>query len=426
MGTFNIPPTGGWQTYTWVPLRDSAGNLVKYVGGTTNTLKVTSAGSQNVFFFAMFPANTNLPVLANVFPSTNTINASVYTNTFSFNVTSPDGVASNKIVVTMNGTVVSNLNLSGSINNWLVKYPVAPDSAYSIKVTVTDVNGNTATTTALFDTINPNHYTWEAEDWDYSNDGVTGGLFFDNPQTNAYLGLTANPTGADTIQRNFGGAYTYRPNGMDTAVTGDILRPQYQDLNNPQQDYTMGFFSDGAWANYTRNFPAGNYNVYGRMATAAAAGSDAALYQVTGGWGTPNQTTNFLGSFTVPSTGGWENYVYVPLRDSSGKLVTLNLNGSTNTLRLVRPSPTPGSADLNVNFLMLTPVFASTLSTSGTNLVFSFPSVTNFNYQLQYKTNLTDKNWIPVGSVIGGNNNNQTISNAVINVPSRFYRVQVQ
>src|SRR6185437_8459193 len=105
LGTFNIPATGGWQTYTWVPLRDSTGNLVKFNGGTTNTLKVTSAGSQNVFFFAMFPANTNLPVLANVFPSAGT----VFTNAFAFNITSPDGVASNKVVVTVNGTVVSNL-----------------------------------------------------------------------------------------------------------------------------------------------------------------------------------------------------------------------------------------------------------------------------------------------------------------------------
>jgi hypothetical protein len=323
-------------------------------------------------------------------------------------------------VVTVNGTVVSNLVFSGSINNWLVKYPLAPNTAYSIQITVTDVNGNTATTSTLFDTINPNNYTWEAEDFDYN-----GGLFIDNPQTNAYSGFGA-VANVDTLQINFAGAYTYRSLGMDTAVNGDVLRPQYQDVNNLQQDFTMGFFSDGAWANYTRDFPAGNYNVFARVATAAAAGSDAALYQVTGGWGTPDQTTNFLGSFTIPSTGGWETYTYVPLRDSSGKLVTVSFNGSTNTLRLVRPTPSTASADVNVNFLMLSPVFAEALSASGTNLTFSFPTVTNFHYQLQYKTNLTDKTWIPVGSVVGGNNGTQSLSDSVLKVPSRFYRVQVQ
>ncbi len=421
LGSFSIPATGGWQTYTWVPLRDPSGNLVKFTGGTTNTLKVTSAGSQNVFFYALFPANTNLPALANIFP----LSGTVFTNAFSFNVTSPDGVASNKVVVTVNGTVVSNLVFSGSINNWLVKYPLTQNSAYSVQISVTDVNGNTATTTALFDTVNPNNYTWEAEDWDYSIDSVTGGLFIDNPQTNAYAGFSS-VANVDTLQINFAGTYTYRPNGADTEVNGDILRPQYQDPSNPQSDYTLGFFSDGAWANYTRHFPAGNYNVLLRVATQSAAGSDAALYQVTGGWGTPNQTTNFLGTFAVPNTGNWESYVYVPLRDSSGKLVTLNLNGSTNTLRLVRPLDTPGSADVNVNFLMLAPVFGETLSTAGTNLTFSFPTVTNFHYQLQYKTNLTDKNWISIGSVIGGNNATQSLSDSVIKVPSRFYRVQVQ
>jgi hypothetical protein len=226
---------------------------------------------------------------------------------------------------------------------------------------------------------------------------------------------------------NFAGQYLYRNPGMDTEVNGDVLRPQYQDPLNPQQDYTMGYFSDGAWANYTRNFPAGNYNVFARVATAAAGGSDAALYQVTGGWGTPDQqTTNFLGNFNIPSTGAWETYTYVPLRDASGKLVTVTFNGSTNTLRLVRPSDSPASPDVNVNFLMLSPVFASTLSQSGTNLVFSFPSVTNFNYQLVYKTKLTDTTWLPIGSVIGGNNSTQTLSSPIVNAPRRFYRVQVQ
>jgi hypothetical protein len=420
LGTFNIPVTGGWQTYTWVPLRDSTGNLVKFNGGnTTNTLRATSAGSQNVFFFALFPANTNLPILSGLAP----LSGSNLTNTFSFLVQSTAGVASNNVVVTVNGTTVSNLVFTGTINNWTVSYPhLAPNRAYQIAVTVTDVNGNTSTTSASFDTLNPANYTWEAEDFDHD-----GGLFFDNPQTNAYAGLGA-VIGADAVQINFNasGAYTYRSSGSFTAVNGDVLRPQYQDVNNPLSDYEIGFFSDGAWANYTRNFPAGTYNIFGRFATASAAGSDALLAQVTSGWGTLEQSSNVLGSFTIPNTGGWESYAFVPLRDSSGNLVTVTFNGSTNTLQLIRPLDTPASADANVNFLMLAPVFATTAAQVSTNVAITFPTVTGFNYQVQYKTNLTDPAWLPLGSPLPGNGSNRSVSDPDNTRISRFYRVQIQ
>jgi hypothetical protein len=417
LGSFNIPVTGGWQTYTWVPLRDSSGNLVKFNGGgTTNTLKATSAGSQNLFFYALFPANTNLPILSNLSP----LSGSKLTNTFSFTVQSTAGVASNNVVVTVNGITVSNLVFTGSINSWTINYPhLSPNTPYVITVTVTDVNGNTSTTSASFDTVNANNYTWEAEDFDHDS-----GLFIDNPQTNAYAGLGA-VAGVDTVQVNFAGAYNYRPNGMDTAANGDIVRPKYQDVNNPQIDYTMGFFSDGAWANYTRNFPAGTYNIYGRFATAATAGSDALLAQVTSGWGTTLQTSNVLGSFTIPNTGGWETYAFVPLRDNSGNMVNVTFNGSTNTLTLIRPLDNPASADMNANFMMLVPVLTASAAQSGTNLVITFPTLGGFNYQVQYKTNLTDPTWLSLGSPITGNNGNKSVSDPD-NKGTRFYRVQVQ
>lgn len=416
LGSFNIPVTGGWQTYTWAPLRDANGNLAKFTGGTTNTLRATSAGSQNVFFYALFPANTNLPVLNGVFPET----GSQLTNTFSFGVQSAAGVTSNNIVVTVNGVVVSNVVLSGSSTSWTVTYPhLAPNATYDIVVTVTDSNGNSASSESVFDTISPNNYTWEAEDFDYN-----GGQFFDNPQTNAYNGQGAI-AGVDTVQVNFGGTYSYRTGGQDNGPSGDTPRPQYQDPGNPQVDGSIGYFSDGAWCNYTRHYPAGTYYVYGRFATAATAGTDATLALVTDGWGTATQTTNLLGAFVIPNTGGWGTYQFVPLRDGSGNLATVTFNGSTNTLQLGRPVDTPASADVNVNFMMLVPVLSTTASESGTNLAVTFPTLTGFNYQLTYKTNLTDPNWLPVGNPVSGNNTNQTISDPMTGA-SRFYRLQVQ
>ena len=227
------------------------------------------------------------------------------TNTFSFKVQSSAGVLSNSVVVTVNGTTVSNLVFSGTVNSWTVSYPhLSPNSSYAITVTITDGNGNSSSATVNFDTMNPNNYTWEAEDFDHDN-----GLFFPDPQTNAYSGYGAQ-TAVDTVQVNFNaaGTYLYRSSGMFTEINGDVKRAQYLDPLNPQNDYTMGYYSDGAWANYTRNYPAGTYNVYTRVATASATGTDATLALVTDGWGTTTQTTNILGAFAIPNTGGWETY----------------------------------------------------------------------------------------------------------------------
>jgi hypothetical protein len=146
---------------------------------------------------------------------------------------------------------------------------------------------------------------------------------------------------------------------------------------------------------------------------------------VTSGWGTTTQTTNLLGSFAIPDTGGWGTYQYVPLRDASGNLAMVTFNGSTNTLQLIRPVDVPASGDVNVNFLMLAPVFTTSASEVGTNLVVSFATLNGFKYQVQYQTNLTDPAWISVGSALPGNNAIQTVSDP-IGAGTRFYRVQIQ
>jgi hypothetical protein len=414
LGTFTQNSTGNWQGYSWTPLRDSGGNLVKFTGGSVVTLRHTSGGNLNPNFFAFFPANTNLPTLSNPFPVT----GSQLTNTFSFGVQSTAGVTTNNIVVNVNGTNVSPV-ITGNQNNWTVTYPhLLPNTTYTIVVTVTDLNGNTSSTTATFDTINPNNYVWEAEDYDYND-----GQFFDNPQTNAYNGLPAD-VGVDAFHTNPGGTYTYRPTGLAGGAANDFpLRPKYTDPNNPQVDGSVGFFSNGSWANYTRNYPAGTYYVFGRFATQSA-GTDAQLGEVTSGWGTTTQSSNILGSFTVPNTGSWTVYQYVPMRDASGNLATVTLNGSTNTLQVIRPTETPGTPDLNVNFMMLVPTLTATASLSGTNVIISFPALAGWNYQVQYKTNLTDPTWNVAGTV-PGNSGTQSVTNPITS-PTRFYRVQIQ
>jgi hypothetical protein len=212
---------------------------------------------------------------------------------------------------------------------------------------------------------------------------------------------------------------------MDTEVNGDLPRAQYLGTGNTNLDYTMGYYSVGSWANYTRHYRAGSYNVYARLAGGATVPTSAILSEVTSGWGTMDQTTNFLGTFNVDNN-GWETYEFTPLRDNSGNLVTLTLNGSTNTLQL--GVPIGAGSDVNANFLMLVPAsssgsFAITVSSGSGSIVIAFPTQIGSNYQLLYKNNLTDSSWTAVGSPVAGTGSVESISQPVSGA-SRFYRVQ--
>jgi hypothetical protein len=418
LGTFTLLPTGNWQGYSWTPLRDAGGNLVKFTGGF-KTLRATSLGGNNANFYALFPANTNLPALNNVYPNGTTMFQA--TNKLAFSVLSTTGVSTNSIVVTVNGVIVTNLVFSGSLLNWNVSYPhLLANTTYTVTISATDLNGNLAATSVSFDTFSPANYTWEAEDFDHD-----GGQFIDNPQTNAYLGLAAI-VDVDTHQVNFAGVDLYRPNGMDTEINGDSKRAQYLGIGNTNVDYTVGYFSGGSWLNYTRHYPAGSYNVYGRLAAGNGNATSVTLSKVTGGWGTTSQTTNFLGTFNVAST-GWESYNLIPLRDDSGNLVTVALNGSTNTLQV--GIPVGVLSDCNVNFLMLVPASSVSITLTATissgTITIAFPTQNGSSYQLLYKNSLTDLSWTPIGSPLSGNGSIESI-NQPVSGTMRFYRVQIQ
>ena len=371
-----------------------------------------NGASGKTFQVSFAYTNSFWPILNNVSPAGGNLFQS--TNTFAFNVASGYGIPASNVIVNVNGVIATNLTLNGSNNNWNVSYPhLQPNMVYTVTVTVTDTNGNVATTTKSFDTFSAANFTWEAEDFDYS-----GGHFIDNPQTNAYTGLGAI-VNVDTHQENFAGQDLYRPNGMDTEINGDVVRPQYNGTG--YSDYSIGYFSPGSWANYTRHYPAGSYNVYARLAAAGGA-TTCALSQVTRGWGTTSQMTNLIGTFYVPNT-AWESYNYIPLINSFGNPVVISFNGSTNTLQLGRPSS--DTADCNANFLMLVPVFALSANANSNSLVISFPTQSGFNYQMQYKTNLTETQWVPLGNSVAGNNSLESVTNSTA-YQTRFYRCQIQ
>ena len=426
IGNFDpVLGTGGWQIYTWVACKDKNGNLGQVtLNGSTNTLRMTSGGGYNADYFVLVPVNGTLPIAANVYPNGQTQFQG--TNTLSFNAISSAGIGTNSIVVTLNGTTLSNLVITGSSTNWHVSYTgLQPNSLYTATITFQNLAGAGYTTSISFDTYSPNNYQWEAADWDYTTNGVSG-LFHDNPQINAYAGAESaeNIDVAETITAQ--PPFTYRPNDISavptTDVSDDVPRIQF----GTQPAYRVDYFGYGSWVNYTRHYPAGSYYVLGRF-TEGGADTVATLSKVTSGWGTTSQSTTYLGTFNIP-LGGWDTWESAYLADGSGKRIALTFDGSQQTLRFTGNPVQAGDPTINVSFFVLVPapqLITLTATLSGGNVTISFPTLTGSSYQVEYKTHLTDATWTSLGSPISGNNSPQSVKDSATG-SSRFYRVQVQ
>jgi len=408
LGTFTLVNGLGWGTYSWVPMTDPAGNLIQVTMGGTNTLRATTAGFNNAQFFMLVTANTNLPTIAGVYPN----GGLQSTNTFAFNANSAAGINVGSIKLTLNGIDVSSaLVVSGSATARQVTYPfLAPNTSYRAIILVTDLNGQQANPTINFDTFSGSAFLWEGVDYDYG-----GGLFFDEPSTNAYRGLGGTPE-VDFHDPCNGGGSLYRIPALDcvsTELCGDFARAKF--VPGVGTNYDLGFVFPGEWENYTRTYPSGTWNVYLRGARSGAT-ITSTFGRVTNGWGTASQQLESLGNFSISDTGGWQSYRYIPLVDSNKRLVDVTLAG-TNTLRIT------GGDAANYNFFILTPPLKLKANVSGNNFVMSFGTQPGFNYTVQSKTNLNDASWNAV-STVSGDGTTKSVSDPKTG-PRRFYRLQV-
>jgi len=133
----------------------------------------------------------------------------------------------------------------------------------------------------------------------------------DNGNTGGLLRVYRDPTYPVETEYSVGG-------GGPTAGghnLGELMRQKVLDaynITNIANDVNVGFFDGGTgpglpnWMNYTRTFPAGDYNVYLRFADGGGTLA-ASLDQVTSGWGTTSQTITNLGTFNMVNSGGWDN-----------------------------------------------------------------------------------------------------------------------
>ena len=381
-GQFIFTGNGAFQ---WVPLRQGGALAQVSINGGSGgvaTFRATTGGGANANFFMLVPVNPNVPSITGIYPD----GAFLFeaTNKMVFTVSSSANINTANIQMTLNGTNVSSgLVFSGGPSTWNVSYPsLQLNQSYAVTIQVTDNNGNSANGQLSIDTWNP-VYQFEAEAFDFDPalspiPNGTGHRFIDNsvstpprtPAANSYEGQvgdilideSGNNTplnGQSPIQAGFAGATlsNYRTN--DPCATAPVTDAARRQFVPGALDYNVGFLGSGHWEQYTRTWPHGTYNLYARVASGANLGNlYSSFSQVTAGWGTSNQIVQHLGTYAIPSSGGYSSYFYAPLMDRFGNLAQLNLNG-TNTLRdthlVFNQTETANGAafGLNVNFYML-------------------------------------------------------------------------
>jgi hypothetical protein len=420
-----------WNGFEYVPLTDQYGNIVSVTlsGAKTLQLQLGPGANPNTAFMMLVPAVPVLtPGLSYIYPSSQPFSA---TNVYNFTVTPNNGanILTGGIDLVLNGVDVSaGLTITPAAGNtWKVSYPLQSNTVYTAVISITNSAAISSQFTYNFDTYNPNYYQWEAVDYDFStnNNYVTtgtgspgqtinglpgwfGGQFIDNPVPTADVNSTTvtgpvgelelnsyfnQPTGFLAANDPFG-AGAVALDGVDIHVTGngqgagqflyrvgdnvgnqtaaDYLRPKFAAAQTTFNDkniglYNVGYIAAGNWFNYTRHYPAGTYNILGRLASGAGAYS-LVLGQVTAGVGTTNQTVTPLGTFTSAIGLGWQAWQWIPLQDANNNNVYVTLTGQATTFRA-----TAGSG-INMEYFMLVPATAPPAVIAPTNS----PGITSF------------------------------------------------
>ena len=361
LGHFDSEATHNWDLFDYVPLRNSKGeDAVLRLGGVT-TLR-----------FTVLPGNVDYNYLAFVPTAGPTLRPSIATASpvpdSTFNLRDPlvkvlvlDGetaVKASTLKLSIDGAAVAGTAVDtddGAEISFKVVSRFAPGSFHTATVSFTDDDVPTADAQSFTWSFNVQDFTSdtlfvEAEDFNFSDDdGAT------NPGQHPEFGdangsLLGKNGMADVDYHDPGGneQKVYRAlTGVAAGKLGTDFAQRGLGVNN--SSYIVGWNDAGDWFNYTRTFPAGNgpvagvrYNIYGRFASGGA-DEHGKLDLVTSDPTAGDQTVEPLGNFDATATHNWDLFHSVPLRNSSGELVSVRLNGSTT----VRLTVLPGNIDIN-------------------------------------------------------------------------------
>jgi hypothetical protein len=440
-GTFTMnpypPANPSFTAYQYVYLEQTngSGQLATVVLNGKETLQMTSGGNLLPTFYMLVPAIPDLPYMTTIYPDGK--HPFELTNALSFTVTTGSGAifTANSIQLILDGNdVSSNLIITGSNLSNNVVYPtLQPNVTHVAIINVTNSLGHGISLIDQFDTfsqatnasISPyicSNYMFEAEDYDFNGGQYIPSASYvpDSPNLSQGYRSQVSVTNVDfqhtpvSGEPTDGSEYTYRQNGIPTQSDSDYLRQVY--VHRLVPDYQLNWFGGGDWANYTRDYPVGTYNIYARTSGLGAFTMN--FGQVVAGGGTTNQTVKPIGQFrsTLPNvnTFGW-----VPLTDAGGVApVTVNITGVT-TFQVLTPT---GLCYPNYFMLVQTSPINASATRSGGNINISFPTQTGWNYRVFYRTNLTAGSWTLLNSALG------TGSAVAVTDPNpgdkqRFYKV---
>jgi hypothetical protein len=255
----------------------------------------------------------------------------------------------NSVTMTVNGTAVAVTAAKNAGVTTATHTPAtawSPGTTYNVVVTFGD---RSVRWSFVVGDLPATAFFIEAEDFNYG-----GGKHKPEASQMPYRGGAYAGEGAvfnvDYNRGNEGASPLYRI-GEDPQVPMDRTGDRNRGLVDININFKIGWIGEGQWYNYTRIFPAGQYNVYAGLSHGDGAANTSALrgglQRVTSSPAEPNQTTASLGTFLAPGTGGWGNNALVPLKDGAGNVVVLDLAGET-TLRW-----RPASGDFD--FLLFVP-----------------------------------------------------------------------
>jgi hypothetical protein len=276
-----------------------------------------------------------------------------------------------------------------------ISYTLTTNLNYTITVNATDNNGTTGSGFANFDTLSP-ALVIEASDFNFSN-----GQFIDTPW-NGGLALYAGQVGVQGVDENKNSANGnqgdksyYRTadpvivGNAAPAAGGSLVEQKFlvaaANGDTLDQEVEVGYNGVGDWLDYTRTYgsggsaPAGSYNVWCYLATDGA-GINTAMYQIAGDPTSSDQVSNYVGTIGTQSfsDNGWNTYVYVPLVDQFGNLVSINLDG-VQTLR----SQIVGNPNLGFYMLMpVTPILTPNLKYAYPDGVHPFEPTNSFTFTI--------------------------------------------
>jgi hypothetical protein len=345
LGTFTAPASGAWGDNDLVPMQASDGTRAVFkVRSQPITLRFNTI-SGDFDWFALAPA-TGVP--AKVTSATPVDGASVPRDSHvratieDFSTT----VATTGVRLFFDGAdVTSSASITKAADIVTVDYNPGQTTLgqHSYRLEVTDSGGARSTNSASFTSDvrgTTGQFSIEAEDFDHS-----GGQFVAGANTMPYTGNGYNGQGAvfgvdyqstEGLTAADGWTPVYRTAAPITAGTQAPL------VNNI--DGTLGRDRGGSWqmtANYRIGWTGGDdwYNYTRNEVWAALSHGDVAA-TMAGRLAVVSPTsTNVLGVFQAPATGGWGSNALVPMQGPStnGIRQVVSLTGQ-QTLRFYTPS----------------------------------------------------------------------------------------